>query len=63
MRILMACFATNPPSAVEWGGRPVPKTKLKVVEPQAVPPIERLVQDYLQHLHALGRAPKTREAY
>ena len=41
----------------------MPKTNLKVVETPAVPPIARLVQDYLQHLHALGRAPKTREAY
>jgi integrase len=41
----------------------VAKSNLRVVETSAAPPIERLVQDYLQHLHAAGRAPKTREAY
>ena len=42
----------------------MPNTKsLSVVEIQAPPAIARLVQDYLQHLHAMGRAPKTREAY
>ncbi len=41
----------------------MPKASLSLVQAQPAPAIERLVQDYLQHLHAAGRAPKTREAY
>jgi integrase len=41
----------------------MPKSNLTVVDVPPAPAIERLVQDYLQHLHAMGRAPKTREAY
>ena len=41
----------------------MPKTGLSVVAAFPPPAIERLVHDYLQHLQAMGRAPKTREAY